>query len=297
MSTSWDLIRTFLAVAETGSLSAASRRLGLTQPTAGRHIDLLEDALHLTLFTRGREGMALTDAGARLVADAREMKGASDGFARQATGLSEDITGTVRIAANEILGVLVLPRLIAPFMAQNPGIEIEVVVSNSTANLLQRDADIAIRMFRPTQNDLVARKVSEIPLGLFAHRDYIAEHGTPATIADLKHHRFIGFDRETSLIEAAHALGVSFTRADFPFRCDNILSHVEAIRGGIGIGVTHIDLARRWPEVIQVLDQIDLPALDLWVACHSDLRFNKRIRLVTDFLADCLRTPYANTAP
>ena len=185
MQFSWDHIRTFHAVANQGSLLAASRHLGLTQPTVGRHIDLLEERLGFRLFTRGREGMRLTEKGADLVATASEMLGTAADFERVASGLEERIEGTIRISANEIVGALLLPGLVAEFMAEHPMIEIEVEVSNEATNLLQRDADIAVRMFRPTQNDLVARKIRDLPLGLYAHKSYLERHPNPRTVDDL----------------------------------------------------------------------------------------------------------------
>ena len=292
MRYSWDYIRTFQAVAETGSLSAAARALQITQPTVGRHIDLLEDALNMPLFVRSREGMSLTQQGADLVAEAKMMETAATGFERHAAGLEEDVTGVVRISANEIFGVMILPRILPRFMQDNPGIEVELLVSNSAANLLQRDADVAIRMFRPTQNDLLARKIADLSLGFFGRRDYLSAHGEPQTLGDLRSHRFIGMDRETSLIDVGRMLGETFTPSDFAFRCDNILTHIEAIRSGVGIGVTHQDLAANWPKVDQVLPDIQLPSLDLWIACHSEVRHNKRIRAVMDFLGEALQRPY-----
>lgn len=292
MRYSWDYIRTFQAVAETGSLSAAARALQVTQPTVGRHIDLLEDALSMPLFFRSREGMKLTQKGVDLVAEAALMETAATGFERRAAGLDEDVTGVVRISANEILGVVILPRILPKFMQENPGIEIELVVSNSAANLLQRDADVAIRMFRPTQNDLVARKIADLPLGFYGHHIYLSAHGEPQTLGDLRSHRLIGMDRETSLIDVGKMLGETFTHSDFAFRCDNILTHIEAIRSGFGIGVTHQGLAAHWPNVSQVLPGIPLPTLDLWIACHSEVRHNKRIRAVMDLLGEALQRPY-----
>ena len=293
MRYSWDFIRSFQAVAETGSLSAAARNLKLTQPTVGRHIDLLEDALNLSLFIRGREGMQLTQKGADLVAEASEMEAAAIGFERRAAGLDEDIKGVVRISANEVFGALIMPRILPDFLQTNPGIELELIVDNTAANLLQRDADVAIRMFRPTQNDVVARKITELPLGLYAHRDYLSEWGVPQSLDDLEEHRFIGLDRETALIDAAKSLGKAFTPSDFVFRSDNIISHMEAIRSGVGIGVTHQGFATCWQDVDRVLDHIDLPPLELWIACHSDVRHNKRIRKVMDFLGRSLKSPYS----
>lgn len=293
MRYSWDLIRSFQAVAETGSLSAASRRQGLTQPTVGRHIDLLEAELKMPLFTRSRDGMVLTSKGDDLIAAARRMGETATTFERLAAGLEQEITGTVRISANDVFGVLILPGLIGEFIAANPGIDIELVVSNDAANLLKRDADIAIRMFRPTQNDLVARKITRLPLGLFAHRDYLANRQEPVSFDDLRNFVFVGFDRDTSLIDAARMMGVTFTPGDFKIRTDNILSHISAIRAGVGIGITHSGLAQHWHGVVQVLPKLTLPDLDLWIACHADVRYNRRVRTVMDFLAERLKDPYA----
>ena len=291
MQHSWDHIRTFQAVAAHGSLLAASRHLGLTQPTVGRHIDLLEDRLGFALFTRGREGMQLTDKGADLVAMAGEMLGNATEFERVASGLEERIAGTIRLSANEILGGLLLPGLIAAFMAEHPMIEIEIEVSNAASNLLRRDADIAVRMFRPAQNDLVARKVRDIPLGLFAHESYLARRPAPKDLGDLKAHVLLGQDRNPSLIAAYGAAGLTTQPADFQFRCDNNIATISALRAGIGIGPLHMGMAALWPGMVQVLPQIKIPPLELWLACHADVRHNKRIRLVMDFLAEKLLDP------
>lgn len=287
-----DHIRTFHAVAQHGSLLAASRHLGLTQPTVGRHIDLLEERLGFALFTRGREGMRLTDKGSDLVATASEMLGVATNFERIASGLEERLEGTIRLSANEILGALLLPGLIADFMVEHPMIEIEIDVSNEVTNLLQRDADIAIRMFRPTQNDLIARKVTELPLGLFAHQSYLKRRSAPQTLEDLTEHVLLGQDRDPSLINAYGAFGLPLTPGSFEFRCDNNIATISAIRAGIGIGPLHVGMARIWPDVVPVLPDVPVPSLELWIACHADVRHNKRIRMVMDFLAEQLKNPY-----
>ena len=292
MQLSWDHIRTFHAVASHGSLLAASRHLGLTQPTVGRHIDLLEESLGFALFTRGREGMRLTEKGSDLVATAVEMLGTATDFERVASGLEERIEGTIRISANEILGALLLPGLVAEFMAEHPTIEIEIEVSNETTNLLQRDADIAVRMFRPTQNDLVARKIIDVPLGLFAHQSYLKRRPAPQFVDDLNKHVLLGQDRNHSLIKAYNALGMSVMPNSFQFRSDNNIATINAIRAGIGIGPLHIGMADLWADVVQVLPDIPVPSLELWLACHADVRHNKRIRIVMDYLAARLKTPY-----
>tara|TARA_R110002073_G_scaffold35973_20_gene105046 strand:- start:1104 stop:1997 length:894 start_codon:yes stop_codon:yes gene_type:complete len=288
-----DHIRTFHAVAECGSLLAASRQLGLTQPTVGRHIDLLEDALGLSLFTRGRDGMRLTHKGSDLLASASEMMDTASEFERVAAGLEDRIEGTVRISANEIFGTLLLPGLLAPFILDHPEIEVELDVSNQVSNLLQRDADIAIRLFRPEQNDLIARKIVDLPLGLFAQDAYLERHPAPRTVNDLKDHLLIGQDRNTGLISAYEVAGIALRPNDFGFRCDNDIAEINAVRAGIGVGPLHTGMASKWSDVTQILPDIHVPALELWLACHADVRHNKRIRVVMDFLAKKLKTPYA----
>lgn len=292
MHLSWDHIRTFHTVAQQGSLLAASRHLGLTQPTVGRQIDLLEESLGFPLFTRGRDGMRLTDKGADLVATADEMLGRAKDFERVATGLEDRIEGTLRIAANEIFGAMLLPGLVAEFMIAHPTIQIEIEVSNAVSNLLKRDADIAIRMFRPTQNDLVARKICSLPLGLFAHESYLERTPAPDSLDDLRSHVLLGQDRNPSLITAYHAGGLDLTSGDFQFRCDNNIATIGAIRAGIGIGPLHIGMASRWPDIVRVLPDMPIQSLELWLACHADVQHSKRVRLLMVFLAEKLKSPY-----
>ena len=296
MQLSWDHIRSFHSVAQRGSLLAAARQLGLTQPTVGRHIDLLEAQLGFALFTRGRNGMRLTDKGADLVATAGEMQSTATALERVAAGMEDRIDGTIRIAANEVLGALMLPGLVAGLLDDHPEIEIEIAVSNDVSNLLQRDADIAIRMFRPTQNDLIARKIGDLPLGLFAHERYLARHRAPQTVDDLRHHVLLGQDRSDSLIRAFGSVGLHLSPGDFQLRSDSDIATIHAIRAGIGIGPLHLGMAAHWPDIVQVMPELAVPSLELWLACHADIRHNRRIRLVMDALADKLRQPYAYLA-
>ncbi|WP_298835889.1 LysR family transcriptional regulator [uncultured Roseobacter sp.] len=293
MNVSLDHIRTFHAVVEHGSLLAASGHLGLTQPTVGRHIDLLEGALGFRLFVRGRGGMRLTGKGADLVATARDLVSDAVAFERLAGGMEEKIEGVVRLSANQIIGTFLLPGILGDFMRDYPEIEVETDVSNEATNLLQRDADIAIRMFRPRQGDLVARKITELPIGLFAHRDYLSRCTAPTELSDLRQHSLIGSDRDASLIDAYRAAGLALVPGDFAFRCDNDLAGINAVRAGIGIGPLHRGMAALWPGIVQVLSDLPIPPVELWLACHSDVRHNKRIRLMMDFLSERLRSPYA----
>ena len=280
----WALIRSFLTVARTGSLSAAARQLGVSQPTLSRDVQALETATALNLFKRNTQGLQLTEAGQALMESATRMDDAADQFARQASGLSVELHGDVRVSANEIIGMYLLPPALAALRAQHPGVSVEIVISNRASSLSKREADIALRMFQPTQPDLVARRLPDMELGFYAHRAYLQKHGTPKTFAELQQHRPIGFDENNEFIEGAAQMGYQFVRNDFALRTDHLLTQINLLRAGAGIVATHVRLAEHWPELVRILDWVPLPPLEFWVVCHHDVRFNTRIRAVMQFL-------------
>ena len=282
----WDLIQSFLTVARLGSLSAASRTLGVSQPTLTRDIQALETVTRLNLFQRTTKGLHLTDAGQSLVDAATRMDDAADLFARQVSGLSVELTGTVRISVNEIVGIYLLPPAMAAFREQHPGVQIEMVISNEASSLSKREADIALRMFRPTQPDLVAKRLPDMPLGFYAHRDYVARYGEPASFDDFKSHSVIGYDENREFIEGAAHLGYVLTREDFALRTDHLLAQINLCRAGAGITGTHVALASQWPELQRIMTWVPLPDLEFWIVCHSDVQFSSRIRAVVQFLSD-----------
>ncbi len=285
----WNLIRSFVAVAEGGSLSAAARKLAASQPTLGRHVAELEQALGVTLFRRGRRGYQLTEAGMALYERGRAVSERAAAFSLLALGSVEAIGGTVRIAASEVVAACVLPPMMARLGVEEPGIEVEVVASNQVENLLRRDADIAIRMVRPEQNELVARKVADIGLSLCAARSYLDRRGRPAALPDLRDHALVGFDRSDDLIRGLAAAGLTMTRHAFRFRTDNQIVFWEAVRAGNGIGIGQEPLARRDPLLEIVLPEVRLPVLPVWLAMHRDVRTGVRIRRVADFLHEELK--------
>ena len=236
----WNLIRSFVAVAETGSLSAAARRLSASQPTLGRHVADLEATLGVVLFQRTRSGYQLTPTGAALLERARAVASSADAFERLAAGRTERIAGTVRIASSEVMAVFVLPPMLARLRQAEPGIEIELVASNLVENLLRRDADIAVRMVRPDQQDLVARKIADIGLATFAAKSYLERRGCPETPEDLPAHDIVGYDRGEDIIKVMRAMGFPAERSTFKFRTDNQIVGWEAVRAGIGIGFVQI---------------------------------------------------------
>lgn len=280
----WDQIRAFLAVSRLGSLSAAARELGVSQPTLTRTIQLLESNTRLNLFKRTTQGLSLTEAGQALMEAATCMRDAADSFARQASGMSEELQGDVRVSANEIVGIYLLPPAVAALRQQHPGVHVEIVISNRASSLSKREADIALRMFRPPQPDLVARRLPDLPLGFFAHRDYIERHGAPAGIADFKRHSIIGFDKAMDFIDGAARLGYTFARDDFAVRTDHMLAQIALLRAGAGIGALHLGLARHYPELTRILPDLPLPPLEFWCVCHRDVQHSARIRAVMQHL-------------
>lgn len=291
----WNLIRSFIAVAETGSLSAAARRLSASQPTLGRHVAELEAALGVVLFLRGRWGYELTQSGAALLERARPMAEQAAAFQRLAAGSTESVAGTVRITASEVMAAYVLPQMIARLGTAEPEIEIEIVASNAVDNLLRRDADIAVRMTKPAQLDLVARKVADLKLTACAARTYLDRRGEPHRPEDLIGHDLVGYDRGMELIEGFRSFGVELDRHAFRLRTDNQIVFWEAIRAGNGIGFAQQSLVVRDEGVDAILPELTLPVLPMWLAMHRDVRTSPRIRRVADFLHEELKTYAAST--
>ena len=292
----WNLIKSFVTVAETGSLSAAARKLSASQPTLGRHIAELEQALDITLFRRGRRGYELTEAGSTLFERGKAVSEQASAFSLLALGSVEAIEGTVRIAASEVVAAYVLPEITARLGIEEPGIEVEIVASNEVENLLRRDADIAIRMVKPGQNELLARKVCDIRLCACAAKSYLDRRGRPLEPADLVEHALIGFDRSDEMIRGFTQYSIPVTRNSFRFRADNQIVLWEAVRAGNGIGLGQEPLADRDPLMEKVLPGLPLPVLPVWLAMHRDVRTSVRIRRVADFLYEELKCYSAGVA-
>jgi DNA-binding transcriptional LysR family regulator len=285
---SWDELRSFRAVLRDGSLSAAARRLGVAQPTLGRHIESLEQALGIALFTRSARGLTPTDAALHLAQHVEDMAAASAALAREAAGQAAPDQGVVRVTASEVIGCEVLPPLLASFRFANPGVVIELALTNRNEDLSRRDADIAIRMIRPTQNALVAQRIGETKIGLFAHRAYLDAFGTPATFDDLQAHWLIGYDQDDRSFRAAGAPASRISRQSFGFRCDNDLAQLAALRAGVGIGGCQENIAKRDPNLVRLLADSLTFSLEVWLATHEDVRSTPRIRRLFDHLADGL---------
>jgi DNA-binding transcriptional LysR family regulator len=287
----WDLYRSFLAVMREGSLSAAARALGLTQPTVGRHIETLEQALGFSLFTRSQAGLIATDDARALQSHAEAVASASTSLLRAASSLGrsvEKIHGTVRVTASEVIGVEVLPPILARLRDSHPGIAIELSISNRIEDLLKRDADIAVRMQRPQQNVLIARRIGDIELGFHARRDYLERHGTPRDWDEMDGHALIGVGTDNAFTRKLRPKLAALDASRYALRSDSDLVHLAAIRAGFGIGICQVRLARRDPSLVRVLPDLLAIPLDTWLAMHENLRANPACAAAFAILAEGL---------
>lgn len=285
----WELYRSFLGVLQEGSLSGAARSLGLTQPTVGRHISALEEALGQSLFTRSQAGLLPTEAALALRGHAEAMHHTAASMERVARAFGNEVRGSVRISASEVVGVEVLPAILATLRQSHPQLDVELVLSNRLADVVQREVDIAVRMAAPQQDVLVATRVRDVGLGLHAHRAYLARHGTPSSLADLEEHTLIGFDTEAPFLRGWLERLSLPGREHFAFRCDSDLAQLALIRSGAGIGMCQVAVARTDPQLVSILPKVVSANLPMWVVMHSDLRNNRRCKVVYEALVKGLR--------
>lgn len=282
----WDGQRAFLAVLDQGSLSAAARHLRVTQPTVRARIEALERLLGITLFTRSVRGLVPTPQARELGEAARAMARASDAFVRAAGAPPGEVAGVVRLSVSEFVGVAVLPTMLRRLRDRHPRLSIEIETSNLSANLLEQEVDLAVRMTPPRQAALIARKVPAIPLGFFAHADYLAARGVPLDIGDLAQHDLIGPDRSAVDLDAITRLLPDLSRQPFIVRTDSHPAQLAAIRARLGIGVIQCAIGRMDCELMQVLPDVTVGALDTWIVTHEDLRDTPRVRAVFDHLVE-----------
>ena len=287
--TGWDLYRSFLGVLREGSLSAAARALGLTQPTLGRHIDALEDSLGAKLFARSQHGLTPTPAARELAAHAEAMEASAEAFRRAASGEAAEMGGTVRLTASNLIGAEVLPPILTAFRQDHPNIAIELALSNRNQDLSRREADIAIRMMRPTQKSLVVKRLGAVHIHLYAHRDYLARHGTPRSVDDLAHHTIIGFDRDASAFRSMDTGGLPIARELFALRTDDDYAQLNALRAGFGIGGAQDGIAARDKNLVSILPSHIAFKLEMWLVMHEDLRSSRRVKLLYDHLTVALK--------
>ena len=280
----WTHYRTFLSVASHGSFSAASRALGLTQPTVARHIECLEAALGVELFVRSPRGLTLTDIAKAMAPHAEAVAASAATLVRTVASGRGQMRGVVRVSAGENMGVERLPPVLAQLRWRHPGIDIQLVLTNDVQDLLMRQADVAVRQTAPTQKALFARKLAATTIGLFAHQAYLERRGAPRTLACLANHDLIGFDTPTPATRAIVQQFPGIDIARFALRADSDLAQLAAIRSGLGIGLTQAAIAARDPFLQRVLAEAFSFDLPLWIVMHEDLKSSAICRAVFDAL-------------
>jgi DNA-binding transcriptional LysR family regulator len=284
----WNQLRSFLATAEGGSLSAAARKLGLSQPTLSRQVAALERALGVTLFERVGRSVQLTDAGIALVEHARAMRAAADDLALAASGQAQGVEGPVSISASDAVAAWLLPPILARLREQAPGIVVEVISSNSLADLRRREADIAVRHVRPDHPDLIGRLVREGIASHYASRGYVARHGHPRRADDIEGHRFIGTDRSGRYLEHLRAYGLPVRAAQFAAVSENVVVSWRLVEEGVGICALMDEIAARMTGLVRVLDEMPPIRFPFWLVTHRELRTSRRMRVVFEALAQGL---------
>ncbi|MEQ8403342.1 MAG: LysR family transcriptional regulator [Roseitalea porphyridii] len=284
----WNQARAFRATVEAGSLSAAARRLGLTQPTLSRQVAALEEKLGVTLFERVGKTLVLTGAGTDLYDHVKAMGAAADAMALAATGQAETVEGTVRVSATGILAVYLLPAVLGRIRALAPRLSIELVSSNAISDLRRREADIAIRHVRPEQPDLIARLVRETGGHVYASRGWVERHGMPAGPADLARADFIGFDQTERLVAYLREWGLPVTTANIRLMSENSVAVWQMVRLGLGVGVMMREIAEMTPDIVPLLPDHPPAPVPIWLVSHRELRTSRRIRIVFDALAEAL---------
>lgn len=287
MDTNWTLLQTFLQVAEAGSFSRAAQRLSLSQPTVGRHIAALEEESGQRLFLRGARGLSLTPAGARLAEAAAAMDQAAAQALRALAVGDAELAGAVRVSATEGLGIHWLTRTIPPLHQRYPGIDIELMVDNFAVNLGRRDADIALRLFRPSQKRLSATRAALLGLALYAARDYISRRGLPDSKDQLPRHHIVGLDESLSQLPSAEWLAAQVGEARYTFRANTLIAQYQAIKAGCGIGMLPCFLAQGDRTFVPILPELNFTT-DIWLVVHDDLKDVPRIRATHDFLLERL---------
>ncbi len=284
----WNQLKAFLHTAQAGSLSAAARKLGLTQPTLSRQVAAIEQHMGVTLFERVGKAMVLTPTGLDLLEHARAMGAAADALGLAASGRSQAVGGVVSISASDAVAAYLLPPLIARLRDEEPGIAIEVIATNAFSDLLRREADIAIRHAKPEQPDLIARLVREAHANFYASEGWVQAHGHPRSAADAAGLPFVGSDRSGQYLAYLRQHGLHVSEDNFTCYADHNVAHWALVRQGMGIGAMMSEIAHCTPGIVRVLDDVPPVRFPIWLVTHRELRTARRIRVVFEALAQGL---------
>ncbi|MEM8651804.1 MAG: LysR family transcriptional regulator [Pseudomonadota bacterium] len=287
MNFDWDQAKTFLTVADEGSLSGAARVLGQTQPTVSRQISALEKSLNVTLFERTGRSVTLTQFGVELLDHVRAMARGADMVSLSAMGQSQSVEGQIRITASELMSAFVLPPIVKKINLQAPLLELDIVADNGIRDLVRREADIAIRHARPEQPNLITKRVGDECMRFFASSNYIKEAGVPKK-HNLSSHQIVSYVEADIMLSYLIPAGLELTRANFRFTSSSQFVALQLVLGGLGIAILPEKTAEKIPDLVPVVNDIDVFKLPTWLVTHSELKTTRRIRLVFDHLSDAL---------
>lgn len=282
----WNHIRAFHATAAAGSLSAAARRLGLTQPTLSRQVLALEADLGVALFERRGRKLVLTQVGMDLLDQVRIMGDAADTVALAASGRAQEIGGRVSISVTDTYAAYVLPGIIERIRSEAPQITIVIVASNELSDLHRREADIAVRHVRPDRPGLVGRHVRDTEAHFYASEDWVARNGLPRSPADLAKAGLMGFDDGKRFSGFLREIGISVDAADFRICSDSTVAIWEMVKRGIGVAAMLREIAERTPGVLNLLPDMPPISVPIWLVTHQELQSSPRIRMVQTILAE-----------
>lgn len=289
----WQWLRSFVAVIEGGSLTAAARLLHTTQPTIGRHIRALEKRLGETLFERQPGGLVATARATELYERSAAVEQAVTGLTASLGNELPELSGTVRVTASIGFAVELLPELLASLLGKHAHLQVNLMADDDVRNLIRREADVAVRLAPPAQAEIVATRIGDLEIGLYASRAYLDRKGRPRRLAQLGTHAFVGFDNATAMVAAAAALGAVVDARQVRLHSQNYLAQLAAVKAGIGIGAVQTWLADRCPELVRVLPSTSVARLPVWVATHDDFHRSRRIRVVFEHLVSELRQRFA----
>lgn len=285
----WNQARAFLATVEEGSLSAAARKLGLTQPTLGRHVAALEADLDVVLFEHVGRSLILTPSGLELVDHVKAMFDAAARVSLTASGQSQAVEGKVCITAADVMSAHILPAALVQLRKIAPRLEIEVLATNDIRDLQLREADIAIRHVQPDQPNLIAKLIGEGSAHFYASKAYLDKHGRPACKSDLCKHDFVGFGDNETLIATLNQMGLALTPENFRVGSASGLVAWEIARGGLGITITMDKVGDAYDDMERVLPEIGPMLFPIWLTVHKEIHTSRRIRVVYDLLSYYLK--------
>ena len=289
----WDDVRIFLAVARAGQILGAARRLDLNHATVSRRVAALEKSLGAKLFRRLTTGSELTTEGQRFLVVAERIEADMIAARADIAGENDEVSGVVRIGAPDGFGVAFLAPRLGELTRRYPALSIQLVPVPRSFSLSRREADIAIAVERPTEGRLVAAKLVDYTLGLYASRAYAASHGVPTTLAELKRHRLIGY-----VADLLVSLSLDYGAEIMPdwqasFAVSSALGQLEAVRSGAGIGILHTFIARAHDDLVPV--EVAPPIRRAyWLVYHETVRPLRRVQAVSSFIAAAVEAERAS---